>query len=175
MQDFAKIARSFRKKKLGGDSPAFQNVDYQKKEIERILPHRSPFLLIDSIKSIDLKNKIIVGQRKIDEFDPVFKGHFPNYPIYPGVLLIEMIGQMGVCLYRFLANNTSILNPDTDSIAIKLIKIHHVLLQNEVLPGDEVTIICQELESDDYTAKGIGQIVKGEQICTVCIGEFYLG
>jgi 3-hydroxyacyl-[acyl-carrier-protein] dehydratase len=172
--NYEKTARSFRKKKLyDNNQDSLFEVNYKKDIIEEMIPYRDPFLLIDLIKSVDLKNKTIVGERNINKADPVFKGHFPAYPIYPGVLHVEMIGQLGVCLHHLLANETTSLKPIQRTVDIRLIKIHHVLFQYEILPGDNVEIICQELESDDYTVKGIGQIVKNDQICTVSIAEFY--
>jgi len=172
--NYEKIARRFGKKKLYDDiQDSLVTVNYQKDVIEKIIPHRDPFLFIDLIKAIDLDEKIIIGKHYINEVDPVFDGHFPDYPLYPGVLHIEMIGQLGICLHHFLANKTTIFDPGEKSLDIRLIKIHHVLFQHEIRPGDNLEIVCQELESDDYTVKGIGQIIKNEQVCTVSIAEFY--
>ena len=126
--------------------------------IMKILPHRDPFLLVDSIDAIDLPNKCIRGRRLIHEKDPVFEGHFPHFPIYPGVLHVEMTGQLGICLYHFLKTNSPVLAANTERIEVRLLKILHVFFQYEVLPGDNLTIVCRELESDAYKSTGIGQI-----------------
>ena len=64
------------------------------REIQRILPHRFPFLLVDRI--IDLKPKEkAVGIKNVTINEPFFQGHFPDYPIMPGVLIVEAMAQVG--------------------------------------------------------------------------------
>ncbi|MFC1607179.1 3-hydroxyacyl-ACP dehydratase FabZ family protein [Candidatus Latescibacterota bacterium] len=172
--DYEKTARQFRKRKLFDVSnESSQVVDYDQEDIKRILPHRAPFLLVDSINAIDIINKCIMGQRHIQEDDLVFNGHFPDYPIYPGVLHVEMAGQLGICLHHFLTKNSSVLSANVERVDVRLVKILYVLFQYEVLPGDDLTIICKELESDEYKSMGISQIIKNDQVCTVSIAELY--
>jgi 3-hydroxyacyl-[acyl-carrier-protein] dehydratase len=172
--DYAKTARKHRKHVLfdSSDKQSFL-VNYEQEEIEKILAHREPFLLVDSIKAINLASRTILGQRLVREDDPVFCGHFPSTPIYPGVLHIEMIGQLGVCLHHFLTKNSILLEPAQAKINVRLVKILHVLFQYEVYPGDELMIACKELYTDEYISKGIGQIIKNDQVCTVSIAEMY--
>lgn len=173
--DYEKIARNFKKKKLYEPcQESALSVNYNQNDIKQILSHRDPFLLIDSIDSIDLENKFIIGKRNINKNDPVFKGHFPNYPIYPGVLHIEMMGQLGICLHYFLSREKTILEQNVKPMDIRLIKILHVFFQQEILPDEDVIIVCKELESNEYTSKGIGQIIKNDSVCTVSIAEFYI-
>jgi 3-hydroxyacyl-[acyl-carrier-protein] dehydratase len=173
--DYEKLSRKFRKKPLhefNKGSEVF--VEYDKNQIANILPHRDPFLLIDSIEAIDIENKAIMGKRTIDPADPVFKGHFPGYPLYPGVLHIEMIGQLNMCLFHFVSNNKTSIESGEDN-NIRLVKIHHVLFQHEVLAGETVTVIGKQTEDyDGFFCKGMGQIVnKDGKICTVAIIEAY--
>lgn len=62
-----------------------------KEEIKKILPHRDPILLVDRV--IEKGDNYIIAERDIKENDPIFKGHFPDYPIYPGVYIIEGLAQ----------------------------------------------------------------------------------
>lgn len=62
-----------------------------KEEIKKILPHRDPILLVDRV--IEKGNDYIIAEKEITIDNPVFKGHFPNYPIYPGVYIIEGMAQ----------------------------------------------------------------------------------
>jgi 3-hydroxyacyl-[acyl-carrier-protein] dehydratase len=63
-------------------------------EIQKILPHRYPFLLVDRITKLD-KGTYIEGYKNISISEPVFQGHFPDHPIYPGVMIIEGMAQAG--------------------------------------------------------------------------------
>ncbi len=63
-------------------------------EIQKILPHRYPFLLLDRVISIE-EGKYIEAYKNVSISEPVFQGHFPNHPIYPGVMIIEGLAQAG--------------------------------------------------------------------------------
>ncbi len=173
--DYEQLAKQYRKKAiLDVDSATLSKVNYRRSDIEKLLPHRHPFLLVDGITGIDLQQQGIVGFRKIDPQDPIFKGHFPNYPILPGVLQIEMIGQLAICFYDFHKRQCVDMPDDTVTLGVRALKIYHTLFQHEVLPNDEVTILAKLLEKDDYTFRGIGQILNGNKVCTIAIAEFYI-
>jgi len=63
-------------------------------EIQKILPHRYPFLLVDRVSAINEKENII-AYKNISISEPVFQGHFPGHPIYPGVMILEGMAQAG--------------------------------------------------------------------------------
>ena len=63
-------------------------------EIQKILPHRYPFLLIDRVSKLE-PSKFIKGYKNITIAEQVFQGHFPGHPIYPGVMIIEGMAQAG--------------------------------------------------------------------------------
>lgn len=65
------------------------------KTIRKIIPHRYPFLLVDGIT--ELGDRHVKGFKLLSIGDPVFQGHFPNEPIYPGVMQIETMAQVGAC------------------------------------------------------------------------------
>ncbi len=63
-------------------------------EIQKILPHRYPFLLLDRVTGLE-RGKFIEGYKNVSISEPVFQGHFPDHPIYPGVMIIEGMAQAG--------------------------------------------------------------------------------
>ena len=175
MSDYEQQARKYRKKAvLDVEAASFEKVAYGPSDIETLIPHRPPFRLVDSITGIDLAQEGIVGARTIDPADPVFQGHFPTYPILPGVLQIEMIGQLAICFYDFHKRRSIELPKESTELGVRALKIFHTLFQHEVLPGDTVTILAKLLEKDDYTFKGIGQVMNGSKVCTIAIAEFYI-
>ena len=66
-------------------------------EIKRIIPHRYPFLLVDRVIECDMESRI-VGLKNVTTNEPFFQGHFPEYPIMPGVLIIEALAQVACIL-----------------------------------------------------------------------------
>ena len=161
------VVRRARKRPLWEPGQATRAVDFGRPEVERILPHRDPFLFVDAITAVDLEQAALSGRRTICPDDPIFVGHFPDQPIYPGVLQIETMGQLGVCLAHF-AN-------------VRAFKVHHALFQAEVLPGDELAILATLLAADEYTAVCAGQLLTTRRngaateptICALAVMEVY--
>ena len=165
--------------KIGRRSPLWppgngrRQVEIGQAAIERILPHRAPFLLVDAITEIDVTGECIRGRRRIAPDDPVFVGHFPGEPIYPGVLQLETMGQMGLCLMYFNATGSTYIAESATPRRVRALKVHHALFLAEVLPGDELEVIAKLVSADDYTAVCAGQLLKGESICAFAITEVY--
>mgnify|MGYP001036487557 CR=1 FL=1 len=77
---------------------------YNKEQIKELIPHREPFLLIDEINEME-PGKRVLATTYIKEEDFWFKGHFPDYPVTPGVLMIEMLAQAGAAAMLALPEN----------------------------------------------------------------------
>lgn len=102
-------------------------------EIQKILPHRYPFLLLDRILELQLNEKV-VGLKNVTVNEPFFQGHFPGNPIMPGVLIVEAMAQAGGVL-AFLSNPQHI-----GKNLIYFLAIDKVKFRKPVVPGDQLIL-----------------------------------
>ena len=96
-------------------------------EIQKILPHRYPFLLIDKITEME-EGKSITGIKNVTVNEPFFQGHFPGNPIMPGVLICEALAQVGAVMLLSLPENKGKLGVFTG--------INNFKFRRQVVPGD---------------------------------------
>jgi 3-hydroxyacyl-[acyl-carrier-protein] dehydratase len=141
--------------------------------LERLLPHRPPFLLLDKIEQVDLSGERLRAVRRLPDEDPVFTGHFPGEPVYPGVLLIESIIQAAVCLCSLLYTNDRVDSPGK-VIRVRLTHVHHAVYANSAHPGDELCIQVKMLERDTLNCCFSGQVWSRDKLCCGAMGEFYV-
>jgi 3-hydroxymyristoyl/3-hydroxydecanoyl-(acyl carrier protein) dehydratase len=158
-EELAQLSRAARRAPLWAPGPHTLEVHFGRTELERLLPHRDPFLFVDRITAVDLEQRAIRGARRIDPADPIFVGHFPGAPIYPGVLQLETMGQLGICLAAFLARGEVDAPSGARPVDVRALHIHAATFQSEVLPGDELTVLATAIESDDFGAVCAGQIL----------------
>lgn len=170
--DTQKLLRTLRKKPIFPDG-AGTRVDYGVAEIERLIPHRDPMRLVDRLDGIDLAERRIVGRRTLDPTDPIFAGHFPEKPVYPGVLQVETMGQLALCLASFLANGTTAITENTTPTDVRALKIIFAQYLEPLVPGDVVTLQASILEEDGMTATAAGQIIKNGRIVSLSLQEVY--
>lgn len=132
--DFAKLIKQEIKKqqKQGPQFDLTKDPIYDINDIEKLLPHRYPFLLIDKIIEVDEAS--IVGVKNITFNEPQFTGHFPGNPVMPGVLQIEAMAQVG----GIFALSTV---PDPENYMTYFMKIDGVKFKRKVIPGD--TLVFQ--------------------------------
>lgn len=104
------------------------------REIQQILPHRYPFLLIDRIVEFE-PDKRIVGIKSVTINEPFFQGHFPGHPIMPGVLLIEAMAQVGGVL---ALKSAEAQNVDISKKVLYFMTIDNAKFRKPVVPGDQV-------------------------------------
>jgi 3-hydroxyacyl-[acyl-carrier-protein] dehydratase len=100
--------------------------------IQKILPHRYPFLLVDGIEEMEPR-KSIVGIKNVTVNEPYFQGHFPGNPIMPGVLIIEALAQTGglLLLTEF---------PDREKKLLYFVAIDGARFRRPVVPGDQLKL-----------------------------------
>jgi len=102
--------------------------------IQRCLPHRYPFLLVDRITEIETRRRI-VGIKNVTINEPFFQGHFPGYPIMPGVLIIESLAQAAA----MLAFKTKGTEAGQDKV-VYLVGIDGARFKRPVVPGDVLVL-----------------------------------
>ncbi len=104
-------------------------------EIQKILPHRYPFLLLDRVTGLE-KGKYIEGYKNVSISEPVFQGHFPDHPIYPGVMIIEGMAQAGGVLAFKSYNEDE--QKDIENKVVYFMSIDKAKFRSPVTPGDRL-------------------------------------
>jgi 3-hydroxyacyl-[acyl-carrier-protein] dehydratase len=125
-------------------------------EIQRILPHRYPFLLIDRVIEMTRRERI-VALKNVTVNEPFFQGHFPGFPIMPGVLMVEAIAQAGGALLL-----TEIA--DRESNLMVFSGIERARFRRPVVPGDQLRIEVSVLAWRRTAVRMEGNIYVGEKL-----------
>jgi 3-hydroxyacyl-[acyl-carrier-protein] dehydratase len=108
---------------------------YNVVEIQKILPHRYPFLLVDRITELKA-GEYIKGFKNVSISEPVFQGHFPDHPIYPGVMIIEGMAQAGGVLAFKSMDDTS--QKEIENKVVYFMSIDKAKFRAPVTPGDQL-------------------------------------
>jgi UDP-3-O-[3-hydroxymyristoyl] N-acetylglucosamine deacetylase / 3-hydroxyacyl-[acyl-carrier-protein] dehydratase len=106
-------------------------------QIQKMLPHRPPFLFIDRI--IEMSDTHVVGIKNVTMNEPFFIGHFPGEPVMPGVLQIEAMAQTGGILVLSFV-------PDPENYVTYFLKIDNVKFRQKVVPGDTIIFVTKLIE-----------------------------
>lgn len=138
--------------------------------IERMLPHRGGFLLLDRIVATDGSARQALGRRRLDPNDPVFADHFPGDPVYPGVLLVEMMGQLALTLPALGDGAPRAEQPPR----VRFIRLHDARFIGAALPGDELTVLAELIDDNGYTFLAGGQVMRGAEILAAAVFEALL-
>ncbi len=104
-------------------------------QIQKILPHRFPFLLIDRVTAMTASESII-AYKNVSISEPVFQGHFPDHPIYPGVMIVEGMAQAGgVLAFKSLSEEDQ---KDIENKVVYFMSIDQCKFRAPVTPGDKL-------------------------------------
>ncbi len=108
---------------------------YNVVDIQNILPHRYPFLLVDRISKLT-PGEYVEGFKNISISEPVFQGHFPDHPIYPGVMIIEGMAQAGgVLAFKSMDLATQ---EEVENKVVYFMSIDKAKFRAPVVPGDQL-------------------------------------
>ena len=131
-------------------------------EVRKRLPHREPFLFIDEV--IEVNNEFIEAKRFISPNEDFFKGHFPNFPIMPGVLILEAMAQSCALLGSHIMSQTA-----NEKSMYLLCGVEKVRFKKKVLPGDTLIFKSSVLSSKRGIWKFKSSAYSGEKL--VCSAE----
>ena len=122
-------------------------------EIQEIIPHRYPFLLVDRITDI-VKNETLIGYKNVSISENVFQGHFPGHPIYPGVMILEGMAQAGGIL---AFQSMDMTKEEAAQKVVYFMSIDKAKFRAPVKPGDKL-----EYRINVIKQKGSIWMLKGE-------------
>ncbi len=125
--------------------------------IKKVIPHRYPFLLVDKILEID-EGKKAVGIKNVTINEPYFPGHFSDYPVMPGVLIVEALAQVGGIVMS---------KEDNSNHKIGLLTgIDNCRFRQQVKPGDQLLLTFEVTRVKGQIVKGKGvAMVNNEMVC----------
>lgn len=133
--------------------------------IQKLLPHRYPFLLVDRIVEIE-PHKRIVGIKNVTINEPFFQGHFPGHPVMPGVLVVEALAQAGGVLTQL---SRGLCGSDR---LFYLVKVDNVRFSRMVVPGDvlelhvDIKRVIRNMTLYNCVAKVAGaEVASAEVLC----------
>ena len=133
-------------------------------EVQKYLPHRYPFLLVDKVVSYEI-NHSLTAIKNVTFNEPYFMGHFPEVPVMPGVLIVEALAQAsGILMYRSFDRIPSPSEGDLFYLA----GIDEARFKRKVVPGDQLELYVEVIRHREGLWKFKGEArVNGELACSV--------
>lgn len=109
-------------------------------EIQKLIPHRYPFLLIDRAVNV-VPGESIVGIKNVTMNEPHFQGHFPNHPVMPGVLIVEAMAQSAAALV------VHTMGESAHGKVVYFMSVEDAKFRRPVVPGDVLSVHCKAIRS----------------------------
>ena len=131
-------------------------------DVRNYLPHRYPFLLIDKVISF-IEYKSLIAQKNVSNNEPFFQGHFPDHPVFPGVLLLETMAQ-ATAILDFKSNKRN-----QNELLYYLVGIDKARFKKQVVPGDVLIIQVDLIQSKQDVHKFSANCKVDDEI--VCSAE----
>ena len=135
--------------------------------IKKIMPHRYPFLLVDKIIECDMDSRI-VGIKNVTANESFFQGHFPEFPVMPGVLIIEALAQVACIL------GIKILDRESPS-AVFFTGIDKAKFRRPVVPGDQLRLELTKIKQRGTFFRFEGKAFVEDALATECTIQAMLG
>jgi len=132
-----------------------------RRQIEAILPHREPFLLLDRVTEL-VPGEYAVAEKDVLPTDDVFRGHFPGHPVFPGVLQLEAMAQTGAVAL--------LSEPESQGKIVLFAGVDRVRFRRPVVPGDTLRLETRLTERRGRIGRGEGKAFVGSDL--VCSGTF---
>lgn len=137
----------------------------QSQEIQEIIPHRYPFLMVDRIIELE-EGKRAVGIKNVSSNEPYFQGHFPGHPIMPGVLIMEALAQVGAVVILKM--------PEYAGHLALFAGLDEVKFKRQVIPGDQLRLEVELIKFRKTFGVAQGKAYVGEALVAEGILKFFL-
>ena len=140
------------------------NLDYN--QILKLIPHRLPFLLIDRVENL-VPDTSAVGIKSVTVTEPHFAGHFPNYPVMPGVLIIEAMAQTAGCLVSYTEGYGS--KKSSEGKLVYFASIDSAKFRKPVRPGEILSLYIEKIRGRGSLWKFSGTAKVNGSVVSECI------
>lgn len=137
----------------------------QSEEIQEIIPHRYPFLMVDRIIELE-EGKRAVGIKNVSSNEPFFQGHFPGHPIMPGVLILEALAQVGTVIILKM--------PKYAGCLAVFAGLDEVKFKRQVVPGDQLQLEVELIKLRKMFGFARGKAYVGGELAAEGIIKFFL-